>query len=108
LGNPQPDSEKKRRSRRRQIGDDEESVSVDGLLQPSNSAEDLEGAENQVIVAAVIRAGLAQANPPETFGRETVNVFTANSPLRSLLFSRQSISVYEASSSEPLTAQLFR
>jgi hypothetical protein len=36
------------------------------------------------------------------------NVFTALPPLRSLLFSRRSIPVHEAPSSEPSTAQLFK
>jgi type II secretory pathway component HofQ len=50
LGGAQPSSEKKRRSRRRQIGDHEESVSLDGLLQPSNHPEEFEGAENQAML----------------------------------------------------------
>jgi hypothetical protein len=41
---------------------------LDGLLQPGNRPEELEGTKNQLIVAGVIRAGLAQANPPETPG----------------------------------------
>jgi hypothetical protein len=40
-------------------GDGDESVSLDGLWQPGNRAEDLEGRENQAIVAAVIPAVLA-------------------------------------------------
>jgi hypothetical protein len=36
-----------------------------GFLWPGNSAEDLEGTENHGIVPAVIRADLAQADPPE-------------------------------------------
>jgi hypothetical protein len=43
-------------------------VRVDGLLQPSHHPEELEGVENQVIVAPAIRASLAQADPPETLG----------------------------------------
>jgi hypothetical protein len=41
---------------------------LDGLLQPGNRPEDLEGAENQVIPAAVIWAGLAQVDPAEAPG----------------------------------------
>jgi hypothetical protein len=40
----------------------------DGLLQTGNRLEELEGSENQPIVAPVIRDGLAQANIVETPG----------------------------------------
>jgi hypothetical protein len=49
-------------------GDGEESVSLSRSLPPGNCPEDFEGAENHVIVAPVIRASLAQANPAETSG----------------------------------------
>jgi hypothetical protein len=39
---------------------------LDGLLQPGNRAEDLECAENQIIIALVIQVDLAQGDPPET------------------------------------------
>jgi hypothetical protein len=39
---------------------------LDALLQTSDSTEEFEGAENQEIVAPMIRAGLTQADPPET------------------------------------------
>jgi hypothetical protein len=38
---------------------------LDGLLQSGNRSEDFEGAENQVIGAPVIRAGLEQADLAE-------------------------------------------
>jgi len=41
---------------------------LDGLLQPGNRTEDLEGIDIQAIVAPVIRAGLAQADPAEALG----------------------------------------
>jgi hypothetical protein len=43
-------------------GDGEESVSLHRLLQPGNRAEDLEGTEKQIIVAGVVRTGLAQTD----------------------------------------------
>jgi hypothetical protein len=45
-----------------------ESVSLGGLLHPGNRPEDLEGADNQDIVAAVILTGLTQAHPAEAPG----------------------------------------
>jgi hypothetical protein len=55
-------------SGRRSPGDGEESISLDGLLQPGNCPEDLEGTENQAIGATVIPTGLAQADPAEAPG----------------------------------------
>jgi hypothetical protein len=43
-----------------------ETVHFGGLLQPGSHPEELEGAENQFIVASVIRTGLRQADPHET------------------------------------------
>jgi hypothetical protein len=43
-------------------------VRLDDSLQLGNRLEEFEGAENQAMVAAVIREGLLQADPPETPG----------------------------------------
>jgi hypothetical protein len=74
-------------------------VRLNGLLELGNRPEGLEGLENHVLVATVIRASLAQAILLRLPGRETATVFTAILSLRSLLFSRQSISVQKARSS---------
>jgi hypothetical protein len=41
---------------------------LDSLQQPGNRPEEFEGTENQAIVAAMIRADLAQADHPEASG----------------------------------------
>jgi hypothetical protein len=50
------------------IGDGEESVSLDGLLQSANHPEELEGEESQATVAAVTQAGLTWLDSPQTPG----------------------------------------
>jgi hypothetical protein len=82
---------------------------LDGLLQPGDRLEDLEGDKNQAIITFVIRTGLAQTDPAEAprlrnCATARLHVFTANQSLRSLLFSGRSIFVHEAPSSEPSTA----
>jgi hypothetical protein len=81
---------------------------LDGLFRPGNRFEHLEAAESQLIALAVIRADLVQADPAEAPRHRDREYIHGVLSLALLFFSRRSISVHEAQSSEPLTAQLFR
>jgi hypothetical protein len=81
---------------------------LDGLLQPGSGPEELEGGENQAIVAAVIEASLAQADPPKAPALRDCKRLHRPLVVEVVIVLASADSVDETPSSDPSITQLFR